>query len=284
MKEIVVISGKGGTGKTVITGGLAGVVDRKIMADCDVDAANLHILLEPQIEEEGLFKSGYTAVIHPEKCSKCGHCIKVCRFDAIGSDYTIDPVYCEGCGFCSKVCPQEAISMNENRSGTWFVSNTRYGTLVHARLGIAEENSGKLVSLVKQKARKIAEQKNMEWIIVDGAPGIGCPVISSLSGADFALVVTEPTVSGRSDAERVINVAAHFGIEVKVVINKYDLNTDMAGQIEHYCREHSIQVAGRIGFDDTVVKAMVQKKTIMEHSSPEVQRSITEIWSKLKKG
>ncbi|MGB3113344.1 MAG: ATP-binding protein, partial [Candidatus Omnitrophota bacterium] len=232
MKQIVVISGKGGTGKTVLTASLAALAKNKVMADCDVDAADLHLLLKPSIKERHEFKSGATAFIDKRLCTECGRCVAVCRFDAVSEDYAIDPVACEGCGFCYYACPVNAIKMQENATGEWYISDTRFGPLVHAKLGIGEENSGKLVTLVRQKAKEIAEKQRFDWVIIDGSPGIGCPVIASLSGVDFALVVTEPTLSGLHDADRVIKVARHFNIPVKVVINKYDLNVDMTNRIK----------------------------------------------------
>ena len=217
MKQIVIISGKGGTGKTVITGAFAALAQKKVMADCDVDAADLHLLLEPSIRERHEFKSGKTAVIDKEKCVKCGKCIEVCRFEAINEKFNVDGVSCEGCAFCSFACPVDAIKMEENISGEWFISNTRFGPMVHAKLGIAEENSGKLVSLVRKQAKEAAEKTAADWVIIDGAPGIGCPVIASLSGIDCAVVVTEPTLSGLHDADRVISVAKHFGVLTKLI-------------------------------------------------------------------
>jgi MinD superfamily P-loop ATPase len=190
MKEIVVLSGKGGTGKTSIVGSFAAIAQNKVMADCDVDAADLYLLLQPKVLEEREFWSGQTAFIDSEKCTECGLCEEVCRFGAI-TDYAVDPISCEGCGFCYQVCPTEAITMRENMAGYWFISDTRYGPLSHARLGIAQENSGKLVAQVRQNAKSIAKKEKLEYIITDGPPGIGCPVISSLSGANLALIVTE---------------------------------------------------------------------------------------------
>ena len=282
MKQIVVISGKGGTGKTVITGAFAALAKNKVMADCDVDAADLHLLLKPEIKERHIFKSGVTAVIDKNKCTKCGKCIEVCRFSAVDKDFIIDPISCEGCAFCKFICPADAVKMEENKTGEWFISETRFGPLVHARLDIAEENSGKLVSLVRQKAKEVAEKKNCDWIIIDGAPGIGCPVIASITGADCALVITEPTLSGLHDAERVIGVARHFKIPVKFVINKYDLNTDMSEKIGGYCKNNDIPLIGKIGFDKSVVKAMTEEKTIMEYSPCKVREEISIIWDKLK--
>ncbi len=283
MKQIVIISGKGGTGKTVITGAFAALVKNKVMADCDVDAADLHLLLQPAIKERHVFKSGRTAKIDKKFCERCGQCIAICRYDAISEDFTIDPISCEGCGFCSFVCPEEAIKMQENTSGEWYISDTRFGPMVHAKLGIAEENSGKLVSLVRKQAKKLAESKGSDWVIIDGAPGIGCPVIASLSGIDCAVVITEPTLSGLHDADRVIKVAKHFKVETRLVINKYDLNIDMTRQIERYCQEHDVELIGNVSFDRSVVKAMVEGKTIIEYQDGKVKDEIVRIWEKLKR-
>lgn len=281
-KQIIVISGKGGTGKTVITGAFCALAKSKVMADCDVDAADLHLLLNPDIREIHEFRSGQTAVIDQNLCTRCGKCIEICRFDAISRGFMVDPISCEGCAFCSYVCPENAIKMNENISGEWYISETRFGPLVHAKLGIAEENSGKLVALVRKEAKELAEKKSCDWVIIDGAPGIGCPVIASLSGIDCAIVVTEPTVSGLHDADRVIKVARHFGVSTKVIINKYDLNPDMAKKIEEYCSNNIIELIGKVPFDDSVVKAMVDGKTVMEYENGIVKEKITSIWEKLK--
>ena len=281
MKQILIISGKGGTGKTVLTGAFAALAGNKIMVDCDVDAANLHILLSPEIKERHEFRSGKTAFIDKQRCNRCGKCAEVCRFDAINEDFVVDPVSCEGCGFCSFVCPVNAIEMRENVSGEWFISDTRFGSFVHAKLGVAEENSGKLVSLIKQKAKGLAEQQNCDWVIIDGAPGIGCPVIASLSGVDCAVVVTEPTLSGLHDARRVMEVARHFNVRTKMVINKYDLNLDMARQIEDFCARNAVAVIGRIRFDISVINAMVAGKTIMEYPESETSAAIHAMWESL---
>ncbi len=281
MKQIVIISGKGGTGKTVITGAFAALAKNKVMADCDVDAADLHLLLKPTVKERHQFRSGKTAKIDKKLCKQCGKCISICRFDAISEDFTINPISCEGCAFCSFICPEGAIKMQENISGEWFISDTRFGPMVHAKLGIAEENSGKLVSLVRKQAKDLAEKKNCDWVIVDGAPGIGCPVIASLSGIDCAVVITEPTLSGLHDADRVINVAKHFKVQAKLVINKYDLNPDMTEQIERYCKGHNVGIVGKIVFDKSVVQAMVGGKTIIEYQDGEIKDEIINIWEKL---
>ncbi len=281
MKQILVISGKGGTGKTVITSAFAALAENAVMADCDVDAADLHLLLEPTIGETHMFKSGVTASIDKDQCQQCGRCIEVCRFSGITSDYVVDPVSCEGCGFCSLVCSPSAISLKENETGTWFVSETRFGPMVHARLGIAEENSGKLVTLVRQKAKEIADEKGAAWIIIDGSPGIGCPVIASLSGVDCAVIVTEPTLSGLHDMDRVVRVAKHFNVPVLLIINKYDLNEDMSSKIVSYAVEHDIRLLGKIKFDAEVVHALTKGQTIIEYSNNGVSETIKKIWEKL---
>lgn len=283
MKQIVIISGKGGTGKTVITGAFAALSKNKVMADSDVDAADLHLLLEPAIKERHEFRSGKTAVIDKDKCTGCGKCLEICRFKAISEDFMIDSISCEGCGFCSRICPVSAIKMEENMAGEWFISDTRFGPMVHAKLGIAQENSGKLVALVRRKAKEIAEQDKSEWVIVDGAPGIGCPVIASLSGIDCAVVVTEPTLSGLHDADRVIRVARHFGVLTKLIINKYDLNPDMSKKIEQYCSDNDVSILGRISFDKSIVDAMVNAKTITEHPDGKAKKEISDIWKRISK-
>jgi len=293
MKQIVVISGKGGTGKTVIAGAFAALAQNKCLADCDVDAADLHLLLQPAIKERYEFKSGQTAIIDKKICQQCGKCIIACRFNAISGpvpegnatidDFTVDPISCEGCAFCSHVCPVGAIRMQENISGEWFISETRFGPMVHAKLGIAEENSGKLVSLVRKKAKELAQSMHCEWIIIDGAPGIGCPVIASLSGIDCALVVTEPSLSGLHDARRVIDVARHFNVPAKLVINKYDLNLTISKQIEQYCQNSGIPLVGKIRFNKAVVEALVEAKTIIEYKDTSVADEIRLIWDRLQK-
>jgi MinD superfamily P-loop ATPase len=281
MKQIVVISGKGGTGKTVVTGAFAALAKNKVIADCDVDAADLHLLLEPDIKERHDFRSGLSAFIDKKKCTSCGKCIDICRFNAITDNFFVDPVACEGCAFCSYICPAGAIKMQENLAGQWFISDTRFGPMVHAKLGVAEENSGKLVSLVRKKAKDLAEKNNCDLVIVDGAPGVGCPVIASLSGIDFAVVVTEPTLSGLHDALRVIEVTRHFNVPSKLIINKYDLNIDMSKKIEEHCRNDKIELLGKIRFDKSVIEAMVEGKTIIEHKDSPAKNEIQAIWEKL---
>jgi MinD superfamily P-loop ATPase len=280
MREIVVLSGKGGTGKTTIVGSLAALAKGKVLADCDVDAADLHLLLKPKVKQKNEFWSGQVAYIDEEKCTQCGLCQEVCRFDAI-KDYQVDPIACEGCGFCSQICPEDAITMQENLSGHWFISDTKYGPLVHARLGIAQENSGKLVAQVRQEARRIAEEKGLDCIISDGPPGIGCPVISSLSGASLALMVAEPTLSGIHDLERVLGVSAHFGVPAAVCINKYDLNEENSRRIEDYCKDQDIKLAAKIPFDNAVTEAIVRGLPVVKYTDGAVSREIEGLWDSI---
>jgi len=281
MKQIVIISGKGGTGKTVITGAFAALARDKVMADCDVDAADLHLILDPEIKQSHAFRSGVKAFTHKEHCEGCGVCKIVCRFEAVRGDFTIDPISCEGCGFCSFACPQKAIEMKVNTSGKWFISDTRFGPLVHAKLGIAEENSGKLVSLVRQKAKEIAEEKNCKWVIIDGSPGIGCPVIASITGVDCAVIVIEPTLSGLHDAKRVLGVTEHFNVPAKIIINKYDLNCDMTEKIERWSKDNNVQILGKVVFNKTVVESVVEGETIIEYSNNQVTKTLRTIWGLL---
>lgn len=282
MKQIAVISGKGGTGKTVITASLAALAKNKVIVDCDVDAADLHLLLSPKVKEKYIFKSGQSAVTNKEKCIDCGKCREVCRFNAVMDDFTIDKVSCEGCSFCTLVCPVGAIAMEENIAGEWYISDTRFGPFVHANLGIAEDNSGKLVTLIRKESQSLAEREGKDLIIIDGTPGIGCPVIASLSGVDLAIVVTEPTLSGLHDADRVIQVAKHFKVPVQILINKYDLNEEMVCKIEDYCNEQKIAIIGKLKFDKSIVKAMVSGKTAIEAADSNVKDSISQIWNKIK--
>ena len=283
MKEIVVLSGKGGTGKTSIVGSLAVLAQNKVLADCDVDAADLHLLLNPSTREKHEFWSGQVAVIDEEKCTQCGLCREICHFKAI-EELKIDPVSCEGCGFCYHVCPAEAINMKENLAGHWFVSDTYYGPLVHARLGIAQENSGKLVAVVRQMAKQIAENQSLSYIITDGPPGIGCPVISSLSAASMALLIAEPTLSGIHDLERVIGVCHHFNIPAVVCINKYDINEENSQRIENYCTDLGISVVSKIPFDNIVTEALIQGLPVVAYSqNKRVVQEIETLWQSISK-
>ena len=282
MKEIVVISGEKAGGVGSIVGSFAAIAQRKVLTDCDVDAADLHLLLSPTFKEKKEFWSGQVAEISEEKCTQCGLCEDICHFDAI-KDFKVDPISCEGCGFCYYVCPDEAIVMKECLSGHWFISETRYGPLVHARLGIAEENSGKLVALVRQNAKLVADKEGLEYIITDGPPGIGCPVIASLSGANLALLVTEPTLSGIHDLERVMGVCHHFGIPALVCINKYDINKDNTRQIERFCSSQGVEVASKIPLDNVVTEALVRNLPVVEYSQARVSTEIERLWEIISK-
>ena len=280
MKELVVLSGKGGTGKTSIVASFAALARSKVLCDCDVDAADLHLVLQPIIRENHEFWSGQVAVIDEDKCTQCNLCQELCRFDAI-HDFKVDPISCEGCGFCSQICPPEAITMKENMSGRWFIADTRYGPLIHARLGIAQENSGKLVALVRQKARQIAESDDLDYVISDGPPGIGCPVISSLSGVSLALLVTEPTESGIHDLERVLDLCRHFGVPALVCINKYDINEDNTRKIEDYCLSQGLMAAAKIPFDNVFTESIVKGIPVVENSRDGIAKSIESLWQSI---
>ncbi|MGB3129295.1 MAG: ATP-binding protein [Dehalococcoidia bacterium] len=280
MKELVVLSGKGGTGKTSIVGSFAAIAESKVLADCDVDAADLHLLLNPTTTEEQEFWSGQVALIDEDKCTQCGLCEDICRFEAI-HDFKVDPTSCEGCGFCYNVCPDEAIEMKDCLSGHWFISQTRYGPLVHAKLGIAQENSGKLVALVRQNAKLICEKEGLEYIITDGPPGIGCPVISSLSGANLALLVTEPTLSGIHDLERVLGVCHHFGVPALVCVNKYDINEENTRHIEKFCNSQGVEMASKIPLDNVVTEALIRNLPVVEYSHNGVSREIERLWENI---
>lgn len=281
-KELVIISGKGGTGKTSIVSSFATLAQNKIMVDCDVDAADLHLILKPEILKTTEFYSGKTAEIIQDKCTKCGRCIEVCRFDAISKDFIVNEIGCEGCGTCFYQCPSNAIKFEQTKSGDWFESNTRFGKLVHAKLGIAEENSGKLVSEIRNYARLLAHREGQDLIIVDGSPGIGCPVIASISGASLVVVVTEPTLSGLHDAERVLKLAKHFNAPASMCINKCDINTDMANKIEDFCKKENIEIVGKIPYSKDFTAAMIKEQSLIEFSSEsEISKEIKSMWSKL---
>jgi len=280
-KELVVISGKGGTGKTSILAAFAYLAENAVLCDADVDAADLHLLMAPDIREHHDFQGGSVAVIDPDRCTECGLCRELCRWDAIGESFKVDTIGCEGCGVCVYLCPEQAIDFPIKTCGEWFVSGTRFGPMVHARLGIAEENSGKLVTLVRQEAKKLAEKENHDLIITDGPPGVGCPVIASIGGARTILIVTEPTVSGRHDMERVVELAAHFRVPAMVCINKYDLNSEQTQAIEEYANDNSLAVLGRIPFDPVFTASMIRGKTVFEFKAESpVCRAIKQIWTK----
>ncbi len=282
MKELVVISGKGGTGKTSILAAFASLAKNKVLCDADVDAADLHLIMNPQIKERHDFESGHTAVINQDACTRCGRCRDLCRWNAISEDFVVDPIACEGCGVCHYFCPEAAIDFPLNTCGEWFISDTRFGPMAHARLGVAEENSGKLVTLIRQQGKKLAEEKSLDLLLTDGPPGIGCPVIASLGGATMVLIVAEPTVSGRHDMERVAELAAFFKVPAMVCINKFDLNLNQGQAIEDFARERQVRVMGRIPFDPVFTRAMVQGKTIFEYDGhSEGAEAVKKIWEDL---
>ena len=328
MKELVVISGKGGTGKTSLVASFAVLADRPVIADCDVDAADLHLVLSPRVKECHEFRSGHEAVIRQDDCTGCGVCLAHCRFGAVltpavpverrrsgrmrmncsncaycerscesrtnaiigemrealgetrPAAYAIDPIACEGCGVCVRFCPEKAIDFPERLSGEWMVSETRCGPMIHARLGVVAENSGKLVSLVRREARRIAKSENHPLIIVDGPPGIGCPVIASVTGATLVLAVTEPTVSGEHDLERVLSLTRHFNIPAAVCVNKWDLNAEMTERIEDKALKAGARIAGRIRYDRAVTLAQMQERAVVETEAPCVE-DIQHVWNEL---
>ncbi len=281
MKELVIISGKGGTGKTTFTASFAALARDAVLADCDVDAADLHLLLKPDIRDREEFRSGFTASIIQDQCIQCGKCQEVCRFNAIDDTPAINPFACEGCQVCFHVCPVEAIHLEENRCGEWYRSDTRYGSMVHARLGVAEENSGKLVAIVRQQAKQLAEEQGKSLVLVDGPPGIGCPVISSITGTTMVLVVTEPTLSGIHDLQRVTELAEHFQIPAGVCVNKADINPEITEQITRYCADHEIEVLGETPYDTDVVKALVRNQAVVETSEGAASQMIRQVWQRI---
>ena len=282
MKELIIISGKGGTGKTSLIAAFASLAQNKVLCDADVDAADLHLIMDPHVSKRADFKSGHTADIDSSKCSQCGLCVELCQFGAISDDFKVNPVDCEGCGVCVYFCPEKAIDFPENICGQWFISDTRFGPLIHARLGIAEENSGKLVTLVRQESRKLAEQKNFDLILTDGPPGVGCPVIASIGGASAVLVVAEPSLSGIHDMQRVVQLANHFKVPAMVCVNKFDLNLDLTRDIENFARDEGIAYLGRIPFDPIFTKAMIQGQTIIEYNRDSGGgHAVNKIWNNL---
>jgi len=290
-KEIAIISGKGGTGKTTISASLMQLATQVVMADNDVDAADLHLLLKPSVYEIHDFFGGSKAVIDPQKCVGCGLCEQACHFDAIDrvertngpalALYQVDEMGCEGCTLCQRVCPARAITMHEERTGAWYVAETEFGPMVYARLGIAQENSGKLVTRVRQRAAELTQELNYEVLIADGPPGTSCPVIASITGVDQALIVTEPTVSGIHDLKRVLNLCKHFGVPASVIINKADLNAEQAQHIYQLTSESGGKVIGEVPFDRNVHEALMEGKTVLEFGNCPASEAIRNIWNKL---
>jgi MinD superfamily P-loop ATPase len=285
MRELVVISGKGGTGKTSVAASFASLARNAVVADCDVDAPDLYLVLSPDVKKRNRFRSGSEAKIIAERCDRCGRCFEVCRFDAIretaetvGSvSYAVDPLACEGCGVCVRACPKRAISFDEQDRGEWMISETRHGPMVHARLKPGAENSGKLVSTVRREAKAIAEDRGLSLIIVDGPPGIGCPVIASIGGADEVLLVAEPSLAAEHDLVRAIALCRHFGVSASVCVNKYDLSIEMTGHIERLARESGAAYLGGIPFDPAVSEAQIEARTVVESGGPAAE-AIESIW------
>lgn len=271
MKELTILSGKGGTGKTSITAALASLAQNAVLCDSDVDASDLHLILQPDLLQKEVFEGNYISEINPEICSQCGICQENCRFDAIhtnkNNEYYINPLQCEGCRLCERLCPENAISSEKSKNNSWMVSNTRFGKMVHAHMGAGEENSGKLVTEVRNKAKEIAKSENKEIIINDGPPGIGCPVISSLSGTSMVLLVIEPSKSGFHDIQRLIQLIRDFKIPMKAIINKYDIHLDLTAQIESFLQKENIPLIGKIEFDTAFVEAMIAGQSIIEYQN-----------------
>ena len=279
MKELVIISGKGGTGKTSIMAAFAALAKNKVLCDADVDAADLHLITAPRLKERHDFQGGHTAIINQDKCTQCGICQDLCRWNAVSDDFEIDFIECEGCGVCVYLCPEKAIDFPLNTCGEWFISDTSFGPMVHARLGIAEENSGKLVSLVRTKAKELADEKKFDLILTDGPPGVGCPVIAAVGGASSVLIITEPTVSGKHDMERVVRLAAHFKVPAMVCVNKFDLNLDQTHAIEEFAKENNVTVLGRIPFDTIFTKSMVKGQNIFDYDlKSETGQVVKQLW------
>jgi MinD superfamily P-loop ATPase len=285
VNEIVVISGKGGTGKTSVVASFASLADKKVLADCDVDAADLHLVMNPKIKYRQDFSGGKKAKVIADECTACNRCIEKCRFNAISYHYggngdkpSVNPIFCEGCGLCFHVCPADAISLEPAVNGEWYVSITNYGPMVHAKLGMAEGNSGKLVTLVRKEARKIAEKDGLGFIIVDGSPGIGCPVIASITGSDLVVIITEPTLSGRHDLLRVARLAAHFRIPAVLCVNKWDINPEITKLIEDDARKHGIKAAGRIRYDTAITRAQIMGTNVVEYTGGAVSEDIKAVW------
>ncbi len=286
MKEITILSGKGGAGKTTVAAAFASVAKNAVFCDNDVDAADLHLIFNPEIKETYTFGSGSKAEINPDECTNCGLCSDYCRFDAIhpnsSGQFEVNHFQCEGCRLCERVCPTESITMVENNNNYWYVSETRFGTLVYAKMGPGEENSGKLVTEVRRKTKEIAFETKADYIINDGPPGIGCSAIASVTGTDAVLLVIEPTLSGLHDAARLFELVDTFKIPVYAVINKFDINPEITSQIENYLVEKQITLTGKIPFDTNMVESMVEEKTIVEFAPNEkISREFCSVWDKI---
>ena len=284
MREIVVISGKGGTGKTSVCASFAHLLENGVICDLDVDAPDMHIVLEPENELREDFMSGNEARIRSGDCTACGKCAELCRFGAVrreGGAFRVDAARCEGCGVCVALCPAGAVDFPEKKSGEWYRGLSRFGPFIHAQLGPGEENSGRLVTLLKKKAAEYAGERGLDTILCDGSPGIGCPVISSLSGASLAVAVVEPTPSGRHDFMRVAELCDHFRIPVAVILNKADLNPGESAALEALCAEKGYALAGRLPFVPDVTAAMIQRKALTETASP-LAGELKHIWNRVR--
>jgi MinD superfamily P-loop ATPase len=282
LKQLTIISGKGGTGKTSITAAFAPLVKNSVFADCDVDAADLHLILKPEIKNTIKFSGLKIASIDKERCSNCKKCYESCKFNAISKDIKINTDICEGCGVCSYVCKENAINMIDRESGFAYVSDTRFGPMSHAILKTAEEASGKLVTLVRNNAKRIAEEEKLNLILIDGPPGIGCPVIASITSVDLVLIVTEPTLSGIHDLKRIYDVAYHFKIPAVVCINKYDINPENSEKIMEHCKNKDIPIVGKLPYDINMTQAMVNEKSIIEYSNGNLADEIKKMWEKIR--
>lgn len=282
MKEITILSGKGGTGKTSITAALASIAQNAVLCDNDVDAADLHLILKPDILETTQFEGSWIAKINQDKCTQCGICFDTCRYASIHQNdgkYQINAFQCEGCRLCERVCPEQAITSKRSDRNYWYISETRQGTMVHARMAPGEENSGKLVALIRDKAQKIAKATSMQYVINDGPPGIGCTAISSITGTNHVLLVLEPTLSGIHDAERVIHLANGFKIPISAIINKYDLNPEITSKAEEMLNSFNIPIHARIEFNKLFVEAMIAEKSIVEYApDSEITNQLKNVW------
>lgn len=282
MKELVIISGKGGTGKTCVSASFARLFNnKKILVDADVDAANLHLIIEPQESQEFSFVSGVKAQINKDKCIECGLCIERCEFDAISDDFVVNKIDCEGCGVCHEFCPEKAITLNDETAGKWFISQTNSGTMIHAKLNIGGENSGLLINQLRKKAKEEAENQNVDLILIDGPPGTGCPATSSITGADHVLIVCEPTQSGFHDMKRAKDLADFLRVPVMVIVNKYDLNTEITDEIEKYTIESNADFMGKVPHDDDFPKAIMNKLAPVEYSHAAGSTELKKIFAKV---
>lgn len=285
MTQIAVISGKGGTGKSSIAAAFATLNGKVVVADCDVDAANLYLLFNPTHEEEIVYIAGHKAVINYDLCTTCGICESYCRFDAISdidSRMVISGISCDGCFLCSHICPEKAITMVQNDNSRMYSGSFRNGKMVYGKLSPGEENSGKLVNLVREKAKEVAKENNLETIILDGPPGIGCPAISTITGVDKVVIVTEPTISGLHDMKRTIEIVQKFNLPAFIIINKYNLNSSMSEQIEEWCKQNEVAIVGHLPFHREMTEAMVQSKSMIEFNPDnEISKNIEAIWNKI---